>query len=327
MNGLNPHSDGAMTNPGHPVAPACLLCGSKNVSVCRSLTAGNILAGWSQDGLHFSPDSVRTLLDEGVIYLCECDECGFEFFNPKLVGGAEFYEQLHAHGPSYYAPDRPENERNACFAVQHGYHSILDVGCGVGFALDAAKRAGLKTYGLELSRSAAAAAAERGHTIFPVLLENLGPEWEGKFDLISLNQVLEHVPDPVDLVRQCVRFLSPRGAIAVAVPSATGVLRFAPWLPANWPPHHVSRWKIKNFYILAEKTHLRVLKTGGNRLLGSELRNILLGHRQLCQALQKPYRGLPPFLINGLSFSYQKTGMKYIFKAQGHSVYCYLGRP
>ena len=316
----------AMTHSNNPAVPVCLLCGSVDVSIRDSLSAGDLLAGWSQDGHHFPTNSVQTLVREGMIHLYECRKCGFQFFNPKLAGGAEFYEHLHAGGPGYYAPNRPEAERNARFSVEHGYHSILDVGCWVGFALDNAKRAGLKTYGVELSRTAAAAAAERGHTIFPVLLENLAPEWEGKFDLISLNQVLEHVPDPVGLVGQCVRFLSPQGAIAIAVPSATGVLRFNPWLPANWPPHHISRWTIKDFHTLAEATHLRVLDTGGNQLLGSELQDNLLQHRRYFRTLQKPYRGLPPFLIKCLGFIYRKTGMKYIFTSQGHSIYCYLGR-
>src|SRR6185437_5072111 len=133
---------------------------------------------------------------EGMIHLYECRQCGFQFFNPKLAGDEKFYERIHEKRSDYYAIDRPENQRNVRFAIEHGYQSILDVGCGVGFALDAARSAGLKTYGIELSRTAIAAAIERGHCIFPVLIENLSSEWEGKFDLISLNQVLEHVPDP-----------------------------------------------------------------------------------------------------------------------------------
>jgi SAM-dependent methyltransferase len=315
-----------MTNSSNPAVPTCLLCGSRDVSIRDTMSGAELLACWSQDGQEFPPRSVQMLFDEGLIHLFECQKCGFHFFDAKLAGGEEFYEQLQAHGPEYYAPNRPEAARNARFAVEHGYQTILDVGCGVGFALDTAKHAGLKTYGLELSRTAAAAAAQRGHTIFPVLLGDLAPEWQGKFDLISLNQVLEHVPDPIDLVRQCLRFLSPHGAIAIAVPSVTGVLRFTPWLPGNWPPHHVSRWRIKDFHTLAEKTNLRVSKAGGNQLLGSELQSILLEHRRYCQAAHKPYRGLPPFLIKCLGFIYRKTGMKYIFTSQGHSVYCFLMR-
>ena len=311
----------------HSRIPACLLCGSNDASIRHSLSAENIVACWIKDGRPLPPLSVQSLRAEGMIHLYECRKCGFQFFDPKLAGDEEFYDGLHTNRPDYYAPGRPENQRNARFAVDHGYQSILDVGCGVGFALDAAKRAGLKTYGMELSRAALAVASEKGHTVFPVLLENLAPEWEGKFDLISLNQVLEHVPAPAELVRQCVRFLSPRGAIAIAVPSATGVLRFAPWLPANWPPHHVSRWRVQDFFTLARMTNLRVSKTGGNQLLGAELQSVLLENLQNCRTVEKPYRGIPAPLIKLVGFAYRKTGMKYIFKSQGHSIYCFLTRP
>lgn len=304
--------------------PNCLLCGSSRIAIHHSLPAEDIFKLWAQAGHHFSAAVTQPLLDEGTVHLYDCLACGFQFFNPSLAGGAEFYEQLHADGDGYYARNRPENERNVRFALQKGYRNILDVGCGPGFALDAAKQAGLETFGIELSRTAAAAAAERGHMVFPVLLENMEPAWEGKFDLISLNQVLEHVADPPGLVRQCVRFLSPRGAIAIAVPSATGVLRFTPWLPPNWPPHHLSRWRTKDFDTLARQTGLSVLKTGGNRLVGTELEMNLLEHRKFCQALGKPHHGLSPRAIKALSFLYRKLGMKYFFPSQGHSIYCYL---
>lgn len=306
--------------------PNCLLCGSSQIAVHHSLNAEDIFKCWAQAGHHFGSSVVQPLLDEGSIRLYECLGCGFQFFNPELAGGAEFYEQLHADGGGYYAPNRPENERNVRFAVQKGFRNILDVGCGPGFALDAAKQAGLETYGIELSRTAAAEASKRGHTIFPVLLEKIEPAWEGKFDLISLNQVLEHVPDPLGLIRQCIRFLSPRGVIAIAVPGAAGVLRFSPWMPANWPPHHLSRWSLKTFDTLAQQTGLRVIATGGDRLLGADLERNLLEHRKFCQTLQIPHHGLSPSTVKTLCFLYRKTGMKYFFPSQGHSIYCYLGR-
>src|SRR4051812_9849769 len=111
--------------------PACLLCGSGDISIRHSLSAGDILAGWSREGRQFPPRSIQSLLDERIIHLYECGTCGFQFFNPKLAGGEEFYEQL-LPGSGYYAPDRPENQRNVRFAIEHGYQSLLDVGCGVG---------------------------------------------------------------------------------------------------------------------------------------------------------------------------------------------------
>jgi 2-polyprenyl-3-methyl-5-hydroxy-6-metoxy-1,4-benzoquinol methylase len=304
----------------------CLLCESNHIVIRQTLSASDILKCWERVGQNFVPAVTQPFLNEGKIQLYECRECGFQFFNPLLAGSAEFYEQLHASSSHYYAPDRPENQRNARFALGHGYRTVLDLGCGSGCALDAAKRAGLVTYGIELSRTAAAEATRKGHTIFPVLLDDLDPTWEGKFDLISLNQVLEHVPDPVELVRLCVRFLSPGGAIAIAVPNATGILCFTPWLQANWPPHHISRWKTKDFHKLAERSNLNIIGTGGDQLLGAEIQRNLLEHRDFCYSLQKPYHGLPPLAIKALCFFYRKVGLKYLFNSHGHSIYCYLSR-
>jgi SAM-dependent methyltransferase len=306
--------------------PTCLLCGSNRCGARYSLTADEILRCWTVAGQVFDASVTKPLFDEGVICLFECSECGFQSFNPKLAGGAAFYEHLNKNLPGYYAPARPENERNARFAVRHGYRTILDVGCGSGFALDAAKRVGLQTFGVELSRGAAEVAASRGHQIFPLLLEDMDRTWEQKFDLISLNQVLEHVAEPVNLVKQCTRFLSPRGVIAIAVPSEQGVLRFCPWLETNWPPHHVSRWEMQNFCKLADLAGLRIVETGADPLLGSFLESILLGHRQRCHILGKPYCGLPPFLIKALAFAYRKTGMKFVVH-RGLSIYCFLEKP
>jgi SAM-dependent methyltransferase len=307
------------------VSLACLLCGSGRYSIHSSLSAQDLLKCWAVGGHQFSPDVTQPLLEAGKIHLYECRDCGFHFFDPELAGGAKFYEQLHAHSEGYYAPNRPENERNANYAVQHGNRRILDIGCGSGLALDVAKRAGLETFGIELSATAAAAAARGGHTIFPVLLENLDSAWEGKFDLISLNQLLEHVPDPVALVRQCTRFLSPRGSLAIAVPGRETILRLHPWLETNWPPHHLSRWRKQDFHLLAQRTGLQVVETGTDQLLGSAIQSFLLEHRQRCRVLGKPYRGLPSPGIRAVAQIYRKTGLKYLVH-RGQSIYCFLTR-
>ena len=202
---LNPH------DPNARAAPSCLLCGSSQYAIDQSLDAEGIFRCWAIEGRRFSDTVRRPLLQEGTIHLYRCRQCGFQFFNPRLAGSSEFYEQIAAGGDDYYAPDRPENERNARYALKRGFRNILDVGCGTGFALDAAKALGLETFGIELNRRAGGIAAGRGHRVFPVLLEEMEPAWEGKFDMISLNQLLEHVPEPVTLIRQCRRFLSSDG--------------------------------------------------------------------------------------------------------------------
>ncbi|WKZ36508.1 MAG: class I SAM-dependent methyltransferase [Anaerolineales bacterium] len=46
-----------------------------------------------------------------------------------------------------------------------------------------------------------------------------------KFDLIALNKVLEHVPDPVRMLKQAKSFLSPGGFVYIELPDGDGALR------------------------------------------------------------------------------------------------------
>jgi SAM-dependent methyltransferase len=308
------------------LTPACFLCRSQDAEILETLSLEQLLKIWGLVGMRFANESLGGLHGVENLHLFRCQKCGFQFFDPKLAGNEHFYSDLHAQMPGYYSPARPENERNARFAQERGFRNILDVGCGTGFALDAARALGLQTFGIELNPGAAEEARSRGHTVFSCLLQDLDSRWYAAFDLISLNQLLEHVPDPVILVKDCVRLLSPKGVIAIAAPNSEGILRFHPWMALNWPPHHLSRWRRRDFHRLSEKCELKVVKSGGNQLLGSEIEETLLANREHCLALGKGCRGPSAAIIKLLSFVYRKTGMKYLFRSQGHSIFCFLKR-
>jgi 2-polyprenyl-3-methyl-5-hydroxy-6-metoxy-1,4-benzoquinol methylase len=47
----------------------------------------------------------------------------------------------------------------------------------------------------------------------------------GRFDLIAFNKVLEHVPEPVAMLRKGARYLEPGGFVHVELPDAEGAAR------------------------------------------------------------------------------------------------------
>ena len=110
-----------MNNPA-PANLKCPLCNSTRLAVRHSLGAQDLLKCWVLDGHRFKPAAVQNLLDEGIIRLHDCRQCGFQFFNPVLAGNAAFYEQRHGSGN--YTPDSPEMERNVRFAVQRNFRNI-----------------------------------------------------------------------------------------------------------------------------------------------------------------------------------------------------------
>ncbi len=98
---------------------------------------------------------------------------------------------------------------------------VLDVGCGVGLMLDSLAKniPSLASEGVEFSSFAASKAIEKGHKIYVgdiTEIEELQPE---TFDAIIILYVLEHVPDPIAVLKKCHTLLKKNGKIFVAVPN------------------------------------------------------------------------------------------------------------
>ena len=100
--------------------------------------------------------------------------------------------------------------------------ALLDVGCAHGWFLDAAARRGYEVLGLEPDRQIGTPAAKRGHDIaigfFPA---DLPPG--RRYDVISFNDVFEHLPQPRAAMAECRRRLEPEGLLVLNLPNSRGV--------------------------------------------------------------------------------------------------------
>jgi SAM-dependent methyltransferase len=85
---------------------------------------------------------------------------------------------------------------------------VLDFGCGEGQFLDRLQDAGWDTYGIEPSTTGPFARHRR--------LEQ--PPQDGTFDFVILHHVLEHVTEPLDILRQLGGALRENGVLFVSVP-------------------------------------------------------------------------------------------------------------
>ena len=102
--------------------------------------------------------------------------------------------------------------------VQGG--SLLEIGCGTGNLLLAAKRRGHKVAGVEVSESAVRAANEKlGDDCVHCGEIQDAPLPPQRFDICVLADVIEHTRDPVACLEHVYRLLKPGGILFVAVPS------------------------------------------------------------------------------------------------------------
>jgi SAM-dependent methyltransferase len=94
--------------------------------------------------------------------------------------------------------------------------SYLDMGCGRGESLLAARERGFAALGVESSRECIALGEAEGLEILHVC----DPAWQARrFDLISFWESLEHMVDPFLVLQQSAIRLAPQGLLAFSVPN------------------------------------------------------------------------------------------------------------
>jgi len=139
---------------------------------------------------------------------------------------------------------------------QHGHIAFLDVGCFDGKLLDSiSKVTDWKTYGLEPNSKAAEQAWAKGHSVWLGFAEDatyvVPPEMS--FDVIHLGQTIEHVGDPLMVVRRLRGLLKPGGRIVLSTPNlwSKQIDLFGPtW--SHWhPPYHRFLFSPKSLRMMA----------------------------------------------------------------------------
>ncbi len=192
-----------------------------------------------------------------------CDECGTVFVTPLPELGVvqatylqpDYHETADASGP------RMRAEAAARIDTLHamGARRIVEVGCGPGHFLDAARERGLHIEGVDPARTAAVAAA-RGHRVHALFLEDFVPD--APFDALALWEVLEHLPWPADALQRMRTWLAPGGVVALSTPSMSGIparvlgARF----PMVSPPDHLELFSREGLARLLDRAGLQVLR-------------------------------------------------------------------
>ena len=137
--------------------------------------------------------------------------------------------------------------------------ALLDIGCGAGHYLLEMKDLGWNTTGVELTPSACDAAKQANLNVFQGTLEDYHFE-NDCFDIVRMSDVLEHVPNPHETLKEIYRILKPNGYLELTLPNLdawTFELFGEYWFPLEIPRHlfHHTPESIKQ---LAHQHHFKV---------------------------------------------------------------------
>jgi SAM-dependent methyltransferase len=105
-----------------------------------------------------------------------------------------------------------------------GVKRVLEVGCSTGLLLDYLRRVwGAEVVGLEPSVYGRAGAQRFGLTIEPCYMADLLAGGAARFDLVVSTEVIEHVTDPAQFMRDLRALVRPGGVAFVTTPNAEGL--------------------------------------------------------------------------------------------------------
>jgi SAM-dependent methyltransferase len=157
----------------------------------------------------------------------------------------------------------------------HTGGQLLDVGCGSGEWLSTMQAFGWRVRGLDFDQNAVALAAQHGVEVDSGSLEEQCYA-DDSYDAITLNHVIEHLPNPVLTLRECHRILKPEGRLMLYTPSTESVGHrvFKAYWRGLEPPRHLYLFNPKSIKTLLSQAgfnHMNVQTMNSHYILQQSL--------------------------------------------------------
>ena len=180
----------------------------------------------------------------------QCVTCGLgradtKDFDPGAYYTAEYFSGGHRDGYSDYRGAEPVLRREFAHSVDFVRRfrdggRLLDVGCAYGFFLKEAKRH-FEVWGIELAEDAAESCRQAGLNVLSGMADEANMTRIGEVDVITMFDVVEHLPQPRETLALCVRYLKPGGVIVITTGDFASLA--ARWAGTKWrlmtPPQHL----------------------------------------------------------------------------------------
>jgi 2-polyprenyl-3-methyl-5-hydroxy-6-metoxy-1,4-benzoquinol methylase len=139
---------------------------------------------------------------------------------------------------------------------------VLDVGCGKGVSLQILRLNGAIGTGLEIDERCIKHLRSEDLTCIEGTLEKYAKTTKERYDLIIMNQLLEHEYNPITVLRTAKGLLNYNGKIMVSCPNYNSIWRIR--YKGNWihwhVPFHVSYFTKKSFSMMSSYLGLEIEK-------------------------------------------------------------------
>ena len=224
----------------------------KNLDVSLNEFVCQICSGTKQKMVFKGSDQFHEI--PGEFYVYECENC--HLFTTHPILSSDEIEKFYPEDYLCYLPaiedetnlfrkiDRSFSQKKRINIIQKkpkGKGRILDIGCATGIDLSGLQKEGWECFGVEPNSMAAEYARERfGLNVINGYLEDIKFQ-DNYFDLVTIFDVLEHVPNPISFVSEVHRILKPSGWLIATLPNSDALERHIfgkYWLGWDIPRHY-----------------------------------------------------------------------------------------
>jgi len=199
----------------------------------------------------------------------DCQRCGFAHTIPipdskqlKDFYSKRYYQNTKPDYANQHAKDkdwwdlvyRERYDRFEQYLCRKG--SILDIGSGPGFFLSTGASLGWEVTGIEPSETASDYSRQLGVKCITSSFDPDSIKTLGCFDVIQINQAIEHIPDPKLIIELCKSLLASDGLICIVAANDFNPLqkiaRNMHTLPDWWvvPPEHLNYFTMESLSAL-----------------------------------------------------------------------------
>lgn len=216
-------------------------------------------------------DDARPLGKKHGFTVVACRKCSTVYTPYSPWYSSEIYYDTYykdeSLSPPAFVQTRME-EITAEFVPYRKTNRLLDVGCGAGNLLLAARKNGWDAQGVDVAANSIKHIRELGFEGFHGELQKANYPSQ-HFDVVTAAEILEHLAEPRLLLQEIARVLRPGGLLWTTTPHARGLsgrVLGIKWR-CIWPPEHLQLFSVAGLKALLRESGfsgLRVRTTGGN---------------------------------------------------------------
>jgi len=216
-------------------------------------------------------EAARPLGKKNGFAMVSCRKCATVYTTYSPWYSSELYYETYYHdnslSPPAFVQTRME-EITAEFSPYRKVNRLLDVGCGAGNLLQAARKNGWEAQGVDVAANAIKHIRELGFAGFHGELQKADFPAQ-HFDVVTAAEIIEHLAEPRLLLHEVARVLRPGGLFWTTTPHGRGLSARVLGIKWRcvWPPEHLQVFSVSGLRALLRDAgfrQLRVRTTGGN---------------------------------------------------------------